>query len=147
MTKNPQNNNASPTDGWSEEEKTAMKERAKEIKAAKNQAEDEQAVFEKISAMPDVDRVMATRLHELIKEKFPNLHPKTWYGMPAYYLDKKVLLFFQSGQRFGTRYCTLGFSDAAKLDDGNFWSTSYALISLEGGVEDRIAALINKAIG
>lgn len=150
MSENKQNKSKSTASDWSDEEKAAMQERAKELKAEKanrNRASDEQAVMEKIGEMPEAERAIATRLHELIKQKFPELHPKTWYGMPAYQLDGKTLIFFQSAHRFGSRYSTLGFSDTAKLDDGPFWPTSYALLEMDTTVEAKVRDLIRKAIG
>lgn len=147
--KKPKNGEASASD-WSEEEKAAMKERVKELKAdkaARSKASDEQTVMDKIGEMPEVERVIALRLHEMIKEEFPDLYPKTWYGMPAYQLGGKILVFFQSAHRFGSRYSTLGFSDTAKLDDGAFWPTSFALSELDAKVEAQIRELIRKAIG
>ncbi len=135
---------------WSDEEKAAMKERANELKAEKSnrtKASDEQAVMDKIGEMPDGEREIAARLHEMIKEEFPDLYPKTWYGMPAYQMEGKTLVFFQSAHRFGSRYNTLGFNDIAKLDDGAFWPTSFALKELDAKVEARIRELIRKAIG
>lgn len=135
---------------WSDEEKAAMKERAKELKAEKSnrtKASDEQTVLDKIGEMPEGEREIATRLHEMIKKEFPDLYPKTWYGMPAYQMGGKTLVFFQSAHRFGSRYNTLGFSDIAKLDDGAFWPTSFALRELDAKVEARIRELIRKAIG
>jgi len=136
--------------GWSDAEKAAMKERAKELKeekATKSKFADEQAVLEKIAEMADHDRKIAEKIFQMVKAEFPALHPKTWYGMPAFQLDGKVLVFFQSAQRFGTRYNTLGFSDSAKLDEGSFWPSAYALVELTVEVEDRIRELIRKAIG
>lgn len=135
---------------WSDEEKAAMKERAKELKAEKSKrgkASDEQAVMDKIGEMPEGERAIALRLHEMIKAEFPDLHPKTWYGMPAYQIDGKTLVFFQSAHKFGSRYNTLGFSDTAKLDKGAFWPTSFALRELNAEVEAQIRELIRKAIG
>ena len=135
---------------WSDEEKAAMKERANELKAEKSnrtKASDEQAVMDKIGEMPDGEREIAARLHEMIREEFPDLYPKTWYGMPAYQMEGKTLVFFQSAHRFGSRYNTLGFNDIAKLDDGAFWPTSFALRELDAKVEARICELIRKAIG
>ena len=134
---------------WSDEEKAAMKERSKELKAEKtlrNKAIDELAVLEKIAEMPEEDRAIATRLHMMISEEFPDLYAKTWYGMPAYQLNGKTLVFFQSAHRFGSRYSTLGFSDVAKLDDGSFWATSFALTKLDVDLEGQIRKLIGKAI-
>lgn len=150
MSENKQNKSKSTASDWSDEEKSAMQERAKELKAEKanrNRASDEQAVMEKIGEMPEAERAIATRLHEMIKQKFPALYAKTWYGMPAYQLDGKTLIFFQSAHRFGSRYSTLAFSDTAKLDDGPFWATSYALLEMDTTVEAKVRDLIRKAIG
>ena len=136
--------------GWSDAEKAAMKERAKELKeekATKSRSADEQVVLGKIAEMAEHDRKIAEKIYQIVKEEFPSLYPKTWYGMPAFQLDGKVLVFFQSAQRFGTRYNTLGFSDSAKLDEGSFWPSSYALVELTAEVEERIRELIRKAIG
>jgi uncharacterized protein YdhG (YjbR/CyaY superfamily) len=136
--------------GFTAEERAAMKERAKEMKAAermdKDRAEGENAVLAKIAEMPEPERTMATRLHAIIKASAPQLSPKTWYGMPAYARDGKVVCFFQSAQKFSTRYATLGFSDEAKLDEGALWPTSYALTELTPTEEARIIALIKKAV-
>lgn len=137
--------------GFTDEEKAAMKERAHELKAearaSKNKAEAESAVLAKIAEMPEPERSMAMRLHEIIKASAPLLSPKTWYGMPAYAnQDGKVVCFFQSAQKFNTRYATFGFSDAAKLDEGAMWPTSFALKELTAAEEERIAALIKKAV-
>jgi uncharacterized protein YdhG (YjbR/CyaY superfamily) len=138
-------------DGFSAEEKAAMKERAKELKAAAKAGQDQQthekALVEKINELLEPDHTTAAKLHELIKKNFPTLAAKTWYGMPAYNKDGKVLVFFQSGQKFGTRYCTIGFSDQASLDDGNLWPSSYALKDLTPEVEAKIIFLISKAMG
>ena len=138
------------TDGFSAEERAAMKERAKELKAAarinKNRAEGEKAIKEKIAEMEDHDRQIAERLHEIVTTTAPDLMPRTWYGMPAYAKEDKVVCFFQSADKFNTRYCTLGFNDAAKLDDGEFWPTAYALTDLSPQVEKKIAELIKKAV-
>jgi uncharacterized protein YdhG (YjbR/CyaY superfamily) len=132
------------------EEKAAMKERAKELKAEaranQSRAEGERDLLAKIAEMPEPERNMATRLHEIITANAPALMPKTWYGMPAYAKDGKVVCFFQSAQKFNTRYATLGFSDQANLDDGNIWPTAFALKELTPKVEDQIAALIKKAV-
>jgi len=137
--------------GFSEDEKTAMKERARELKSEaksnKSKADGENDVLAKIEEMAEPDRGMARRLHALIKASAPTLSPKTWYGMPAYAKDDKVVCFFQSGQKFKTRYSTLGFSDAAALDDGAMWPASFALKELTAEVEARIAALVKKAVG
>lgn len=145
----PKNKQAAASD-WSEDEKAAMKERAKELKAEKankSKASDEQGVLDKIAEMPDPERIVALKLHQLIKQEFTALTPKTWYGMPAYQLDGKTLLFFQGAHRFGSRYNTLGFSDSAKLDDGSFWPTSYAIVEMDAEVEAKVRELIRSAIG
>jgi len=136
--------------GFSEEERAAMKERAKEQKmearANKNRAEGESDVLAKIAEMPEPDRSMARRIHEIIKESAPVLAPKTWYGMPAYARDDKVVCFFQPAQKFNTRYATLGFNDTASLDEGAMWPTSFALTELTAAEEARISALVKKAV-
>jgi uncharacterized protein YdhG (YjbR/CyaY superfamily) len=136
--------------GFTEEERAAMKERAKELKAEaranKDKAAGESAVLEKIAEMPEPERTMAMRLHEIIKASAPILSPKTWYGMPAYARDGKVVCFFQSAQKFNTRYATLGFSDNANLDEGALWPTAYALKELTAAEEARIIALVKKAV-
>lgn len=150
MSENMQKNNKTTASDWSEEEKAAMKERAKELKAEKankSKANDEQAVLDKIAEMPESEKLIAQRLHQMIKEEFPDLQAKTWYGMPAYQLDGKTLVFFQSAHRFGSRYSTLGFSDSAKLDDGAFWPTSFALVEMDSKSESKVRDLISKAIG
>jgi uncharacterized protein YdhG (YjbR/CyaY superfamily) len=132
--------------GFTAEEKAAMKERARELKANANKAEAESGVLEKIDEMPEPERTMARRIHDIIKANAPDLMPKTWYGMPAYYKDGAVLCFYQSAQKFGTRYGTLGFSDKANLDEGNFFPASFALKELDASIEKRIAELIKKAV-
>jgi uncharacterized protein YdhG (YjbR/CyaY superfamily) len=138
------------TQGFTAEERAAMKERAKELKAeeraSKNKAEGESDVLAKIAEMTEPDRSMAARLHEIIKASAPELAPRTWYGMPAYTKDGKVLCFFQSAQKFNTRYATLGFSDPASLDEGAMWPTAYALMELNAAEEERISALVKKAV-
>lgn len=145
-----QSESSSATQSFTAEERAAMKERARELKAEaranKSKAEGENDVLAKIAEMPEPERSLAQRLHEIIKATAPVLSPKTWYGMPAYARDGKIVCFFQSAQKFSTRYATLGFNDAAKLDDGNMWPTAYALIELTPAEEDRIAALIRKAV-
>lgn len=127
-----------------------MKERAKELqaeaRASKNRAVGESDLLAKIAEMPEPDRGMAARLHEIITESAPELWPKTWYGMPAYARDGKVVCFFQSGAKFGARYATFGFQDTAHLDEGNMWPTSFALIELTAAEEARIVALVKKAV-
>jgi uncharacterized protein YdhG (YjbR/CyaY superfamily) len=131
---------------FSAEERDAMKERAKELKAASSKAEEEKNVLAKIAEMPEPDRAMAKRLHAVIKTSAPVLSPKTWYGMPAYARDGKVVCFFQSAQKFNTRYATLGFSDVANLDKGAMWPTSFALKELTAADEAKIAALVKRAV-
>jgi uncharacterized protein YdhG (YjbR/CyaY superfamily) len=137
--------------GFTDDEKTAMKERAKELKAearaSKKKADGEKDLLEKIAEMPEPDRSMAKRLHAIITASAPVLWPKTWYGMPAYAKDGKVVCFFQSAQKFKTRYATLGFSDTANLDEGAMWPTAFALMKLTAAEEARIVALVKKAVG
>ncbi len=136
-------------DGFSAEERAAMKERAKETKAVKRgkKADGTADVLEKIAAMADADRVVAERLHEIITKAAPELAPKTWYGMPAYARDGKVVCFFQDAAKFKARYATLGFQDTANLDDGAMWPTSFAVTKLTPAVEKEIVALVKKAVG
>ena len=131
--------------GFSSEERAAMRERARELKAEARQADGESAVVAKIAAMHGSDRAMAERLHEIVKASAPALSPKTWYGMPAYAKDGRVVCFFQSAEKFKTRYATFGFSDAANLDVGNVWPTAFALKELTSADEAKIAALVKKA--
>ena len=137
--------------GFSDEERAAIKERVREQKedarGSRGKKEDgEQEVLSKIAAMPEPDRTMATRLHGIIRASAPVLSPKTWYGMPAYARDGAVVCFFQSAQKFKTRYATLGFSDKANLDEGAMWPTSFALKALTPVEQARIAALVKKAV-
>jgi uncharacterized protein YdhG (YjbR/CyaY superfamily) len=138
------------TKGFTAEEQAAMKERAKELKAEaranKKKEEGEKDLFEKIAEMPEPERAMAQRLHEIISEAAPDLWPKTWYGMPAYARDGKVVCFFQSADKFKSRYATLGFSDEANLDEGAMWPTAFALKGLTAAEEARIGALVKKAV-
>jgi uncharacterized protein YdhG (YjbR/CyaY superfamily) len=135
---------------FSDEERAAMKERAKELKAeeraSKNRAAGEHDVLAKIAEMPEPDRVLAERLHEIVTASAPGLSPKTWYGMPAYARDGKIVCFFTAASKFKTRYATLGFNDEAKLDEGAMWPTSFALTKLTAAEEARIAALVKKAV-
>jgi uncharacterized protein YdhG (YjbR/CyaY superfamily) len=133
---------------FTDEERAAMKERSKEVKAAagRGKADGESDVLAKIAEMPEADRVLAERLHALIGANAPDLSPKTWYGMPAYAKDGKVVCFFQSAHKFKSRYATLGFSDQAKLDEGAMWPTSFALKDLTAAEEARIAALLKAAV-
>lgn len=136
--------------GFTAEERAAMKERAKEMKAEaraeKDRAAGESDLLAKIAEMPEPERAMAGRLHEIIKANAPELMPKTWYGMPAYARDGKVVIFFQSAHKFNSRYATLGFNDAANLDEGAMWPTAFALIELTAAVEAKIAELVKKAV-
>jgi uncharacterized protein YdhG (YjbR/CyaY superfamily) len=133
--------------GFTDEERAAMKERAQELKAERaGNAAGESVVLAKIAEMPEPDRAMAKRLHAIIKASAPALSPKTWYGMPAYAKDGKVVCFFQSAKKFKTRYATFGFSDQANLDEGAMWPTSFALKELTAAVEARIDALVEKAV-
>jgi uncharacterized protein YdhG (YjbR/CyaY superfamily) len=136
--------------GFTAEERAAMKERVAELKAEerakKSRAEGEGDVLEKIAEMKGSDRAMAKRLHEIVKASAPTLSPKTWYGMPAYARDGKVVCFFQSAQKFNSRYATFGFSDEANLDKGAMWPTSFALKELTDADEKKIAALVKKAV-
>ena len=124
-----------------------MKERARELKAEAAKADGESLLLEKIAEMKGADREMATRLHAIVTETAPELQPKTWYGMPAYAKDGKVVCFFQSAGKFKARYATLGFSDKAQLDEGDMWPTSFALKRLSGAGEKKIRALVKKAVG
>jgi hypothetical protein len=133
-------------EGFTDEERAAMKERVKEMKASADKAEGESALLAKIAEMPERDRAMGKRLHAVIKASAPALSPRTWYGMPAYAKDGKVVCFFQSAQKFKTRYATLGFSDAATLDEGAMWPTAFALTKLTAADEARIGALVKKAV-
>jgi len=138
--------------GFTDEERAAMKERARELKAEARrgsragEAGGESEVLAKIAEMPEPDRAMAKRLHAIIKASAPALSPKTWYGMPAYAKDGKVVCYFQSAQKFKSRYATFGFSDEAKLDEGAMWPTSFALKELTAAEEARIGALVKKAV-
>ncbi|MGA7730803.1 MAG: DUF1801 domain-containing protein [Chloroflexia bacterium] len=133
--------------GFTEEERAAMKERARELKAAANEADGERAVLAKIAEMTESDRAMAERLHAIIKASAPSLSPKTWYGMPAYARDGKIVCYFTSAQKFNTRYATLGFNDTANLDEGAMWPVAFALKELTADDEERIGALVKKAVG
>ena len=139
-------------DGFTDEERAAMKERAQELKAAarrrsrSTKADGESEVLEKIAEMADADRAIAERLHAIIKANAPELSPKTWYGMPAYAKDGKVVCFFQSAQKFKTRYATFGFNEPAKLDDGTMWPTAFALTKLTVADEEKIIELVKKAV-
>src|SRR5260370_910429 len=134
--------------GFTDEERAAMKEHAKELKAAAraDKADGESAVLAKIAAMPEPDRALGERLHAIIKASAPTLAPRLWYGMPAYAKDGKVVCFFQSAQKFKTRYATLGFMHEANLDDGAMWPTAFALKELTAAEEARIGALVKNAV-
>jgi uncharacterized protein YdhG (YjbR/CyaY superfamily) len=132
--------------GFTAAERAAMKERAQELKAEARKADGESAVLAKIAGMQGADRSMAKRLHAIIKASAPALSPKTWYGMPAYAKDGKVVCFFQSAQKFESRYATFGFSDEANLDKGTMWPTYFALKELTTAEEAKIAALVKKAV-
>jgi uncharacterized protein YdhG (YjbR/CyaY superfamily) len=134
---------ASP--GWTAEERAAAKAYAKELKAEARGANDERAALEAIAAMPKADRELAERIHEIVKASAPDLSARTWYGMPAYAKDGKVVCFFQSADKFKARYATFGFSDTANLDAGALWPTSWALTKLTAADEKKIAALVKKA--
>ncbi|CAN5617947.1 DUF1801 domain-containing protein [soil metagenome] len=144
--------NDKTSEGWTDEERAAMKERAQEMKAVSRRgtraakADGERDVLAKIAEMPDPDRAIAERLHEIIKTSASGLSPRTWYGMPAYARDGKVVCFFQSADKFKSRYATLGFSDEANLDEGTMWPTSLALKELTAADEARIRALVKKAV-
>jgi uncharacterized protein YdhG (YjbR/CyaY superfamily) len=143
---------AKKSKGFTDEERAAMKERAQELKAQArrgphaDKADGESDVLAKIAEMPQPDRAMAERLHEIVKASAPALSPKTWYGMPAYAKDGKVLCFFQSAQKFNSRYATLGFSDKANLDEGAMWATSFALKEFTATEEAKISALVKRAV-
>jgi uncharacterized protein YdhG (YjbR/CyaY superfamily) len=132
--------------GFTAEERAAMRERARELKAQGRKADGERDLLEKIAEMPEVDRAMAERLHAIVKSAAPDLAPRTWYGMPAYAKDGDVVCFFQSAQKFKSRYATLGFSDKANLDKGAMWPTSFALKELTAAEEKKIGALVKKAV-
>jgi len=138
-------NSAKKATGFTDEERAAMKERAQELKRA-GKADGESDVLAKIAEMPEPDRAMAKRLHAIIKASAPALSPKTWYGMPAYAKDGKVVCYFQSAQKFKSRYATFGFSDEANLDEGAMWPTSFALKALTAAEAARIGALVKKAV-
>ncbi|HYI65422.1 MAG TPA: DUF1801 domain-containing protein [Candidatus Limnocylindrales bacterium] len=135
---------------FSDEERSAMKERAKELKAEaranKDKAEGESDVLAKIAEMPQSDQVLAKRIHAIVKENAPDLTPRTWYGMPAYARDGKIVCFFTSADKFKSRYATFGFNEDANLDEGNMWPTSFALTKLTAADEAKIAKLVKKAV-
>ena len=137
------------SDGFTEEERAAIKERARELKSASrrgaNKVDDVQTVLDKIAEMPDADRVLAERIHAVVTATAPELAPKTWYGMPAYAKDGKVVCFFQGSHKFKARYSTFGFNDPAKLDDGPMWATAFALVEWTPTVEQKVAELVQAA--
>ena len=136
-------------DGFTEDERGAMKERAKELKASAargGKADEEAAVLAKIAELPEAERAMAERIHEIIKANAPELKPKLWYGMPAYARDGKNVCFFQAADKFKSRYSTFGFNDPANLDDGTMWPTSYALTELTPAAEKQLTTLIKQAV-
>ena len=135
------------TSEWTAEEKSAMRERAKEMKAQKSEADGEKDLLAKIAAMPAADRTIAERIHAVVKAVAPSLSSRTYYGMPAYAKDGKVLCFFQPADKFKARYATFGFNDDAKLDDGSMWATSWALTELTAAGEAKIGELVKKAVG
>jgi uncharacterized protein YdhG (YjbR/CyaY superfamily) len=131
---------------FTDEERAAMKERARELKAEARRADGEKEVLAKIAEMPKSDRDMAKRIHEIVKANAPVLSPKTWYGMPAYAKDDKIVCFFQSADKFKARYATFGFNEAANLDQGAMWPTAFALRELTPADEKKIGALVKKAV-
>lgn len=137
----------SASNGFTAEEREAMRERAKELKAARGaKGNDESAVLEKLASMAESDRKMGERINAIIKANAPTLSPKLWYGMPAYAIDGNVVCFFQGAQKFKTRYSTLGFTDKARLDDGHMWATGFALKELTEAEEAKIIALVKRAV-
>jgi uncharacterized protein YdhG (YjbR/CyaY superfamily) len=132
--------------GFTAEERAAMRERARELKAEAAGADGERAVLDKIAEMKGSDRAIGKRLHEIVKASAPDLAPRTWYGMPAYARDGKVVCFFQPAEKFKARYLTLGFSDRANLDEGSMWPTSFAVKELNAAEEKKIAALVKQAV-
>ena len=147
---NPAKSTTKKAKGFTDEEKAAMRNRAQELKAEaranKDKADGESAVLAAIAAMQEPDRAMAKRLHAIIKASAPALSPKTWYGMPAYAKDGKIVCFFKAAAKFNQRYATFGFEEAANLDDGAMWPTSYALKELTAADEKKISALVKKAV-
>lgn len=139
--------------GFTAAERAAMQERARELKAAARRgpragkADGETEVLAKLDAMPEPDRSIGRRFHQIVRESAPQLVPRLWYGMPAYARDDKVVCFFQGAQKFSTRYCTIGFSDKANLDDGSLWPTSFAVLELDAAVGKQLAALVKQAAG
>jgi len=146
-TKSAKSTSRKPSKVFTEEERSAMRERAQELKAAKAGADGEKAVLAKIASMPASDRAIAERIHAIVKASAPMLSPKTWYGMPAYATrDGKIVCFFQDAHKFKSRYPTFGFTDQANLDQGSMWATGFALTKMTATVEDEISALVKKAV-
>ncbi len=143
---NASNKSSASSEGFSKEERLAMRERAKELKAANLKADGLADVLAKIAEMPKPDRAIGERLHAAIMANAPELEPRTWYGQPAYAIDGKVVCFFQSAEKFGTRYATLGFSDQANLDDGTMWPTSFAIAQLTAADEATIGSIVKRAV-
>ena len=139
-------NTGKPSKGFTAEERAAMRERVKELKAEASRADGERAVLEKIAAMAESDRAMAERVHAIVKASAPDLTPRTWYGMPAYAKDDKIICFFRDAGKFKTRYATFGFSDKANLDEGAMWPTDFALTKMTREVEARIKKLVKQAV-
>lgn len=133
--------------GFSDEEKAAMKERARELKASSSRADGERAVKAAIAKMPQPGRALGERLHAVITQSAPGLAPRTWYGMPAYASGEKVVVFFRNAEKFKERYATLGFNPEAKLDEGRMWPVAFALTELTSAEEARVAALVKRAVG
>jgi uncharacterized protein YdhG (YjbR/CyaY superfamily) len=145
-TKKATQKSAKKSKGFTAEERAAMKERAQELKAEASKENDEKAVLAKIAEMRGSDRALAKHIHAIVKATAPELSPKTWYGMPAYARDRKVVCFFRSADKFKSRYATLGFSDQANLDEGAMWPTDFALTNLSAAEEAKIRALVKKAL-
>ena len=145
MAKDPQNA-AKASEGFTAEERAAMKERAREMKSASSRAEGESECIAKIAEMAEPDRSLAERVHAIVMASAPGLSPRTWYGMPAYARDSKVICFFQAASKFKVRYATFGFQPDAKVDDGSMWPVAYALTELTAADEARIGALVKKAV-
>ena len=139
--------NSSSTARFSAEERAAMKERAKEVKAQAAGADGERAIGEKIAEMPAEERALAQDFHDLVREVVPGVGMRTWYGMPAYCRDGKVVAFFQAASKMKTRYCTVGFSDGARLDDGSMWPTTFAITTWSGANEEHLRELVARAFG
>ena len=150
-TKTTKRTDTASAGGFTADEKAAMRERAKESKAEAKRGADREAgladLLAKVADMPEPDRVMAERIHAIVTAAAPELDPKTWYGMPAYARDGKLIVFFKAADKFKTRFATLGFEEDAQLDDGTMWATSWALTKLTKADEDRISALVKKAVG